>query len=151
MSAQSSEAAVRLFVYGTLKEGFPNHHVNTGRRLAGIYRTKEALPLLVVKLVNEDRAPWLVDRPGQGFQVVGQLFEIARDSLPAIDKLEEVGRPTGYIRKDIELEDCNDPSTAVRACAYLKPAHHLRHCLGQEGPFSEYTLQLAQGYWLKSV
>jgi gamma-glutamylaminecyclotransferase len=142
---------VRLFVYGTLKEGFPNHHFNTGRRLPGVFRTRQAFPLLVVRLANEDRAPWLVNQPGHGFQVLGQVFEVAASALPAIDRLEELGQPTGYVRDEIELHNVDDPSTPVRAFAYLKPEHHLCQCLAQEGPFSDYTLQLAQGYWLTAA
>jgi gamma-glutamylaminecyclotransferase len=142
---------VRLFVYGTLKEGFPNHHFNAGRRVPGIFKTRETFPLLVVKLPNEDRAPWLVDQPGHGFQVVGEVFEIESDSLPAIDKLEEVGLPTGYVRHEIELEDGLAPGNSVRAFAYMKPPNHLQQCLAHEGPFSKYTLQLATGYWLAAA
>ncbi len=56
---------IRLFVYGTLKQGFPNHGINTGRRVPGRFRTRKAHPLLVVRLPHEDRAPWLLDQPGQ--------------------------------------------------------------------------------------
>jgi gamma-glutamylaminecyclotransferase len=139
---------VRLFVYGTLKEGFPNHHFNTGTRLPGCYKTRLAYPLLVVRLLNEDRAPWLVDQPGQGHQVIGQVFEIAASSLPAIDALEEVGLATGYVREALELQDCAEPGHCMVAYAYLKPAQHLPQCLEWEGPFQEYTQALAEGYWL---
>ena len=139
---------VRLFVYGTLKDGFPNCHFNTGRRLPGTYRTRLAYPLLVVRLPHEDRAPWLVDQPGEGFQVLGQVFEVDALALPAIDRLEEVGLPTGYARVEIELEAVSGPTLPFAAFVYLKPQHHLPQCLSQEGPFEEYTLQLARGYWL---
>lgn len=139
---------VRLFVYGTLKEGFPNHHFNAGRRLPGIYRTKKSFPLLVVQLPSEDRAPWLIDLPGDGYQVLGQVFELDAASLPVIDKLEEVGLPTGYIRVEIELESVAEDGAQLLAFAYLKPEHHLPQCLAREGPFNEYTLQLAEGYRL---
>ena len=142
---------VRLFVYGTLKEGFPNHPFNVGRRLPGLYRTREAFPLLVVRLQNEDRAPWLLDEPGQGLQVLGQVFEVDPGSLRDIDELEEVGRPTGYIRKEVELEWCNEPESCTHAFAYFRPSDHLSQCLAIEGPFSEYTQQLAQGYWLTAT
>jgi gamma-glutamylaminecyclotransferase len=52
--------SVLLFVYGTLKEGFPNHHLNVGRRLPGEFRTRKPFQLFVVQLPNEERAPWLV-------------------------------------------------------------------------------------------
>ena len=37
-----------VFVFGTLKQGFPNFHVNKGRRVGGTFRTLERRPLLIV-------------------------------------------------------------------------------------------------------
>ena len=37
-----------LFVYGSLKEGFPNFHVNQGRRVPGEFRTVRPHPLYLV-------------------------------------------------------------------------------------------------------
>ena len=139
---------IRLFVYGTLKHGFPNHHLNAGRRVPGTFVTRQAFPMYVVKLPAEDRAPWLVDLPGQGHRVHGEVYEVDEAALPAIDRLEEVGQPTGYLREAITLEAAHDASQQLQAYAYLKPAHELARCLACEGPFAEYTLQLAQGYYL---
>lgn len=140
-----------VFVYGTLKAGFPNHAVNTGRQVAGRYRTQQAFPLYVVKLHNEDRAPWLVNNPGEGFQVYGEVIEVDAPTLQAMDVLEEVGQPTGYRRVEIVLEALNPahattPSTS--AYVYLKQMHQMADCLAIEGPYSEYTQDLADGYWL---
>lgn len=136
-----------LFVYGTLKEGFPNHHLNVGRRVPGVFRTRQAWPLFVVRLPNEERAPWLVDAPGQGHRVAGQVFEVAPEAMASIDAFEEVGRPTGYVRVELELASEADGAPVV-AYGYLKPQHELARCLAVEGPFAEYTLALAQGYWI---
>ncbi len=38
----------RVFVYGTLKEGFRNFHVNRGTRLPGEFVTEQAFPLYVI-------------------------------------------------------------------------------------------------------
>lgn len=137
-----------VFVYGTLKEGFPNFFLNRGRRIAGTFRTKVPLPLYVVQLPNEDRAPWLVDCPGEGLRVSGQVFEIDDATLLSMDSFEEVGLPTGYVRAEVELESTDDSSTSVRAYSYLKRRDQLAHCLSREGPFEEYTLELAIGYRL---
>ena len=87
---------IRLFVYGTLKAGFPNHHLNTGRRVPGRFVTCQAYPMYVVRLPAEDRTPWLMNQPGQGQPVHGEVYEVDEADLPAIDRLEEVGQPTGY-------------------------------------------------------
>lgn len=140
-----------VFVYGTLKQGFPNHARNVGRRVGGSYRTRRRYPLYVVRLPNEDRAPWLMDSPGEGCQVIGQLFEIDPADLPAMDAFEEVGLPTGYVRVEVVVEPVDGPGGVLLAQAYLKPADQLPACLAKEGPFAEYTLALAAGYWITGV
>lgn len=137
-----------LFVYGTLKQGFPNYHLNKGQRVAGEYRTKQPFPLYVARLPNEDRAPWLVHSPGEGHQVSGQVFEVDEATLLAMDVFEEVGVPTGYLRVEIELDAGPGEATPLRAHAYMKHADQLPACLEREGPFPEYTLALAAGYRL---
>lgn len=137
-----------LFVYGTLKDGFPNRHLNTGRALGGSHRTVLAYPLLVVRLPNEDRAPWLLDQPGQGHRVTGQVFEVDDDALQAMDAFEEVGQPTGYVRIAIELSPVDTDQPRLQAWSYLKPPGQLGACLAIEGPFAEYTPALAAGYRL---
>lgn len=147
-------STVCIFVYGTLKEGFPNFSLNSGRRVAGVFRTREAFPLYVVKLHNEDRAPWLMDMPGEGHRVVGQVFEVDASALRTMDTLEEVGLPTGYVRVQVALDPCTADRSAdasgepLLAHVYLKPSHQLADCLQIEGPYAEYTLQHAEGYYL---
>ena len=48
-----------LFVYGSLKEGFPNFHVNKGRRVPGTYRTVQPYPLFLAN----GQLPCLLDAP----------------------------------------------------------------------------------------
>lgn len=138
-----------VFVYGTLKEGFPNHGRNNGRRIGDLYRTRQPFPFYVVRLANEDRAPWLVFKPGEGHHVLGQVFEVDGADLAAMDRFEEVGLAAGYLRVPIELEAADEATTAVRAYAYMKQEHQLAECLACEGPYDEYTQSLAHGYWLE--
>lgn len=142
---------VLLFIYGTLKEGFPNHGLNQGRRVAGTFRTRERFPLYVVRLPHEDRAPWLVHRPGEGHQVTGEVYAVDVEALPDIDHFEEVGLPTGYRRVEIDLEAGPDHATPLRAQAYMKAADQLPACLDREGPFPEYTRALAVGYRIETA
>lgn len=139
-----------VFVYGTLKQGFPNHRLNAGRRRAGIYRTRQRFPLYVVRLANEERAPWLVDLPGEGCHVAGQVFELDAAALQALDAFEETHLPSGYVRAEIEVEAVDVPPDVLTAFAYLRPEHHLAACLVREGPFEEYTPELATGYRLET-
>ena len=136
---------IPVFVYGTLKTGFPNFGRNRGRRVEGLYRTTLAYPLYVVRLTDEERAPWLVDQPGQGHCVTGEVFDIDAAELPALDAFEEVGLPLGYVRAPLEVER-TDGDGVLTVQAYLKPPAQLPACLAVEGPFPEYTLALARGY-----
>lgn len=138
-----------IFVYGTLKEGFPNFHFNPGRRVPGTYRTRQPLPFYVVQLRDEDRAPWLVNQPGCGVQVAGQVFEVDAATLQAMDVFEEVGLPTGYARVAVELEAVDEAGTVLHAHVYMKEKHQMVECLAIEGPFAEYTAELAVGYRLE--
>jgi gamma-glutamylaminecyclotransferase len=138
-----------IFVYGTLKEGFPNFSRNVGRRIAGEFRTTQPFPFYVVQLPNEDRAPWLMNRPGEGYQVSGQVFEVDSANLQAMDAFEEVGRPTGYVRVEVELEAVGEAPSVFRAHAYMKQEYQLAECLAMEGPFEAYTAELAIGYRLE--
>jgi gamma-glutamylaminecyclotransferase len=139
---------VLLFVYGTLKEGFPNHGLNQGQRVAGTFRTRDRFPLYVVRLPHEDRTPWLVHRPGEGHQVTGEVYEVDAAALPAMDSFEEVGKSTGYLRVEIELDAGPGHAAPLRAQAYMKAADQLPACLEHAGPFPTYTLALAAGYYL---
>jgi gamma-glutamylaminecyclotransferase len=138
-----------IFVYGTLKEGFPNFAFNPGKRRPGSYRTQQPFPFYVVQLPDEDRAPWLVNNPGQGVQVSGQVFEVDDATLQAMDSFEEVGLPTGYVRLSLALEPADQEGAVLRAHAYMKQPHQLVECLLIEGPFADYTAELSVGYRLE--
>ncbi len=139
---------VKVFVYGTLKQGFPNFSINAGERVGDEFVTCEALPLYVVSLPTENRAPWLMDQPGEGMRVRGQVFEVDAAALDAMDALELVGDPDGYVRSEVELVASEGSGDRFKAYVYLKPAEQLGRCLTREGPFEAYTEALAEGYWL---
>ncbi len=90
----------RLFVYGSLKEGFPNFHINRGRRLPGEFRTCQPHPFYLV----DGGLPCLLNEPGQGLHVQGQLFEVDAEALAAMDRLERLCEPGGYTRERIAVE-----------------------------------------------
>jgi len=133
-----------VFVFGTLKEGFPNFATNRGTRVPGVFITKERYPLY---LVGERHSPWLIDSPGNGEQISGQVFEVDQATLDAMDKLERISEPDGYRRVVLAVESgdvINSQSLDVNA--YLKQARHLVASEIRLGPFSEYTLEHAALY-----
>lgn len=105
-----------VFVYGTLKDGFPNYTVNKGE-LFGRYLTEQAYPLL---LVGDRFTPWLVDSPGQGERVSGEVYEVTPEQLAAMDRLERIDQPDGYQRKIIRVVPDQDSTAAMTVFAYLK-------------------------------
>lgn len=131
-----------VFVFGTLKEGFPNSAVNRGSRVPGTFRTRVAYPLL---LVGERHSPWLVDSPGNGFQVAGQVFKVDAATLAAMDILERISDPDGYRRCVLELESL-ESSGALCAYAYLKPAEQVVQTEVRMGPLEEYGHEHAALY-----
>jgi gamma-glutamylaminecyclotransferase len=133
-----------VFTYGTLKEGFPNFGFNGGIRVGGEFVTMHRFPLY---LVGPRRVPWLVNLPGQGERVVGQLFEIDDAGLLQMDALERVDASDGYRRLAIEVVERNRPgATPVVALAYVKLPEQLAEQTIRVGPLFEYTLEHASLY-----
>jgi len=131
-----------VFVFGTLKDGFPNFATNRGTRLPGVFRTQSPYPLY---LVGDRCVPWLVDAPGTGMRVAGQVFEVDDDTLAAMDRLERISEPDGYRRHFLALEG-GEPSRVLSAHAYVKSPDQLVTSEVRAGPLAEYTLQHAALY-----
>ena len=86
----------RLFVYGTLKKGFPNHDNYLGSaKLLGKYQTIEKYPLV---LCGARYVPCMIYSPGDGRHVAGELYEVDDECLNRIDALEQIQDPDGYRR-----------------------------------------------------
>jgi gamma-glutamylaminecyclotransferase len=99
MSAPRSQrgAPVRVFVYGTLLAGEPNHGVLAGAtRLADEARTEPAFEL-------RDLGPFPGLVRGGSHAVVGEVYEVDDVTLAALDRLE--GHPRFYKRSRISLDD----------------------------------------------
>ncbi len=131
----------KLFVYGSLKEGFPNFHFNHGRRVAGTYRTAERHEFWLYN----GQLPCLLPAQGTGHQVVGQLFVVSEADLAAMDRLERVDEPGGYRRIEIQVTALNDPAQSRHAAfVYVQDAALLAQPGEHLGPIAEYTLEHAQ-------
>lgn len=131
-----------VFVFGTLKEGFPNFAINRGVRVPGTFRTRAAYPLY---LAGDRHSPWLIDMPHTGARVTGQVFQVDAPVLVAMDKLERVSEPDGYCRRILELEHL-ESSAVVNAFAYLKPREQLVPADIRKGPLEEYDYEHAALY-----
>jgi gamma-glutamylaminecyclotransferase len=60
----------------------------------------------------------MLNQPGTGRQVTGELYEVDDEQLVTIDRLESVGIP-GNLRLAIEVETL-DGTSAWQAFAYMK-------------------------------
>ena len=133
-----------VFVFGTLKEGFPNFATNKGARVAGDFVTVVRYPLY---LVGERFSPWLIDAAGEGERVVGQVFEVDEATLVAMDELERVTKADGYRRVMLEVEPLQDGRRAACSVhAYIKPREQFTAAEARLGPLREYTREHAALY-----
>jgi gamma-glutamylaminecyclotransferase len=84
-----------VFVYGTLKRGFPLFYI-----------------------AQQFYGPVMLDKPGEGLQVHGELFEVAEERLPTLDELESVGSK-GSFRSTVEVEPVGG-GLRVHAIGFMK-------------------------------
>ena len=133
-----------VFVFGTLKQDFPNFTINQGRRVGGVFRTLDRHPLL---LVGDRHVPWMIDSPGLGERVTGELYEVDAAALAAMDLLEGVGRPDGYERRALRVQaGAPGDDAVVLAQVYMKRPEQVVEAEVQLGPLAEYTLAHAARY-----
>lgn len=105
----------QVFIYGTLKRGFPNHQAGLAEaRFVARVQTLKPFPLVIG---GRWFSPYLIDEPGQGQKVFGELFEVDGDGLALLDEMEGVGHPQGYRRISVR---CWHDEQALEAWTYVK-------------------------------
>jgi len=90
---------MRVFVYGTLKNGQPNHHWlsqtdNGYQAFLGQAASVNKFPLVIASRYN---IPYLLDKPGTGHNIYGEVYEVDEKMLGKLDELED--HPTYYERR----------------------------------------------------
>ncbi|WP_141619454.1 gamma-glutamylcyclotransferase [Myxococcus sp. AB036A] len=100
----------RVFVYGTLLSGEPNHRLLRGARLIGPARTQPRFTLY-------DYGPFPALASRGKHAVEGEVYEVDALMLAALDRLES--HPRFYRRTPITLDDVG------RVEAYLFPRERL--------------------------
>ena len=134
--------AHHIFVFGTLKQGFCNFHVNRGRRVGGDFVTVQPHALYVI---GPRHLPWLLPQSGTGHPVVGQLFEVDDNTLADMDKLERVTEPLWYRRQSIAVRP-RDGGATTEAWVYVGSPERLALETVHAGPLPEYTAAVAAAY-----
>jgi gamma-glutamylaminecyclotransferase len=91
-----------VFVYGTLKRGFPNHVPELANAdYIGRARTLTAYPLIIG---GKWFSPNLIDEPGMGQRVIGELFRVGDEVLTLLDRMEGTHISNGYRRITVVVE-----------------------------------------------
>jgi gamma-glutamylaminecyclotransferase len=107
---------MKIFVYGTLKNGFTFHDEYLGNGNAQFLGTATAGPEYSLYVGAQ---PHLVRESNDGHTVEGELYEIEKELLPKLDNLE--GHPVVYKREIIETLSSDGQRTL--AWAYLRPTN----------------------------
>ncbi|XP_005754360.1 gamma-glutamylaminecyclotransferase B-like [Pundamilia nyererei] len=94
----------RVFVYGILKKGQPNNYRmfdnNNGKaEYLGLAFTIQKYPLVIT---TEYNIPFLLNIPGQGHRVHGEIYKVDDQMLKFLDTFKSV--PTLYQRTVVQLE-----------------------------------------------
>lgn len=92
-----------VFVYGTLKQGQPNHKVmldstNGCATFQGRGHTMEPYPLVIA---GEHNIPCLLNLPGHGQCVAGEIYIVDEQMLRFLDEFE--GCPDMYQRTQVQI------------------------------------------------
>ena len=122
-----------IFVYGTLKQGFKNSHLNRGRRIGATWCTEIAWPLYII---GADALPWLTPVAGHGHRVTGELVAVDADALRLMDALEQVDEPLWYQRLPLWV---NDGLNHAKAQAYFGVPERLATDPILAGPLPAFT------------
>ncbi|CAM0878247.1 unnamed protein product [Alopecurus aequalis] len=138
-----------VFTYGTLKRGFSNHALLQDLSLAGdatfagAAATAAPLPLVC----GPYRVPFLLNLPGSGQRVKGELYSVTARGLARLDELEGVSRGH-YERLPVEVvltEEREQVEGAVAYYAHRGYAAEMWARSGQRGQ-AEYSPAVAAGY-----
>lgn len=97
----------KVFVYGTLKTNEANHHLivdlsNGHAQLVGLGETIEKYPLTIATRYN---IPFLLNVPGKGHCVSGEIYAVDDVKLKQLDAFE--GVPRFYQRIEIDVAMAN--------------------------------------------
>ncbi|CAG9813780.1 unnamed protein product [Phaedon cochleariae] len=108
-----------VFVYGTLKKGEPNHSWFS-KNAGGFYKyladakTTEKYPLIIATKYN---IPFILESPGNGTNVIGELYEVDDKVMADLDILED--HPNFYRRKLYDVLTLNGQNTTSKAWIYM--------------------------------
>ena len=123
----------KVFMYGTLKRGFPNHAAGLfDTEFLGDFETREPFPLVIG---GRWFSPYLLDEPGEGLRVRGELFSVSESGLERLDEMEGVHLPGGYRRRALNIA-LRSGGAPLEAWTYLRARETVEGI--HSGPLAEY-------------
>lgn len=131
-----------VFVYATLKKGFPNFKLNQGKKLPGRFTTESSYPLY---LVGDRHSPWMIDDAGNGEIINGEVYQVDKQQLKKMDKLESINKEDGYRRILIQVKSLKHFHVHDVFC-YMKPKDMLNIENIRFGPLSSYEQEHSKLY-----
>jgi len=158
-SVDTADGHHRVFVFGSLKRGFPNHD-NYAEHLGeflGEATTRQAMPLVVPDepFCNNPSCPYLhrmaalVRIKGRGKRVRGELYAVSDAGLAALDALEHFkgpGHPDNvYVRRPIRVVHDGRGVNALTYFVRDRKTHLDALRAGKAKAVAEYTLEMAKG------
>lgn len=119
MSSKTA-ARHRVFVYGTLKQGFCRHSALASETYLGTSRTQPCY-----RMVNVGEYPGLIAVEENGISIRGEIWEVSPSVLSLLDEIEGTDEAE-YVRREIQLlEPHYGP---VEAYFFLGDVDHLPDC-----------------------
>ncbi|KAJ4728674.1 Gamma-glutamylcyclotransferase, AIG2-like [Melia azedarach] len=119
MSGSNDSKQTLIFSYGTLKQGFANHYLmqdlidQNAAVCLGPSITLQPFPLVC----GPYNIPYLINLPGSGNRIKGELYSVSTQGLVRMDELE--GTSIGhYDRLPVQVQREND-GALVEAEAYF--------------------------------
>ncbi|KAJ1395634.1 Gamma-glutamylcyclotransferase, AIG2-like [Sesbania bispinosa] len=107
-----------IFAYGTLKRGFPNYGLmeelisKDDVVLVGTYYTQNPYPLVC----GPHGIPYLINLPGSGHRVKGEVYAMSDDAVVQLDEFE--GVRAGYYERLPVVATAEEGGERVGAEAY---------------------------------
>lgn len=86
----------KVFVYGTLKEGYSNHTLLKGSKFIGKATTKERF----IMIGKDMSFPYILEQSSKGKIITGEVYEVDYSTLLNLDRLE--GNPYHYYKEKID-------------------------------------------------
>jgi gamma-glutamylaminecyclotransferase len=138
----------KLFVYGTLMEGYYNNYLlsqGKARKLGNAHTVEPyILSAKFIPYVHETKDATSTQL-SYASRVFGELWECNTDNLLRIDRLE--GHPEWYERKEIEIVLLGKDRTLHNAWMYIMPgAPSIEDSIIPSGNYKDYTRMLSRNF-----